>query len=36
MARIPEDYEFQLTNPSNRTIAERNKFAGLDDFATFS
>lgn len=36
MARIPENYEFQLTSPSERTIAERNKLASLDDFATFS
>ena len=28
---------FKLSNPSNRTIAERNKFsAQLDEFATFS
>ena len=34
--KIPEDYAFQLTNPSLRTIRERNKFAAqLDDFATF-
>lgn len=37
MARIPQDYQFQLASPSQRTIAERNKFAGqLDNFTTFT
>lgn len=28
--------DIRLANPSSRTIAERNKFAGqLDDFTTF-
>lgn len=36
MARIPLDYEFQLANPSQRTIVERNRFAAqIDNFATF-
>ena len=36
MARIPLNYGFQLTNPSQRTIVERNRFAAqIDDFATF-
>lgn len=37
MAKIPQDYPFQLASPSQRTITERNKFAGqLDDFTTFT
>lgn len=36
MARIPLNYEFQLANPSQRTIVERNRFAAqIDNFATF-